>query len=407
MPYADVSFPDAIKSNAFLPPRDVAVAHARTGPLAGLRLAVKDVLDVEGYPTGGGALDFSATPERTSAPSVLTLLGAGAHFVGKTVTDELAFSLLGANDHFPRPRNWAAPERFTGGSSCGSAAAVGANEADIALGTDTGGSIRAPASFCGLIGLRTTHGRVPSEGCLPLAPSFDTVGWFATSFATYRRIASVFELGEGDEEPDSWRPVRCAALDDQLVEPGTKTEYDRMVASIELVTGQTGRFDLGTTPSALAQNFRRLQSVEAWAMHGPFVERNGKAMNPDVRRRFEWAQTVTPAMFGEAMTLRSAFAAWMSDELDDDGLLILPTVPGPAPRLDSSEGVLETFRQNAVRLLAVAGLAGMPQLTLPLGTVDGAPFGVSLIASRGRDAALLALGERIMAQAGAQQAVAS
>ena len=397
---------DAGPSNAFLSLRDIMVPNAPSGPLAGLRLAVKDVLDVEGYPTGGGALDFSPRPERTTASCVRALLAAGAHFVGKTVTDELAFSLMGANDHFPRPRNWAAPTRFTGGSSCGSAAAVGANEADIALGTDTGGSIRAPASFCGLVGLRGTHGRIPTEGCLPLAPSFDTVGWFATSFAVYRQVAAVLEP-EGKEEPRSWRPLRCGALDTLLTEPGTGAEFDRMALAVEDIVGRSEPFDLGAGPDDLAWAFRALQAVEAWAMHGPFVERSGRAMNPDVRQRFEWARTVTPAMFGKAMTLRSAFAAWMTDELGRDGLLVLPTVPGPAPLLGSDGAMLEDYRQGAVRLLAMAGLAGVPQLTLPLGTVDGAPFGLSLIGPHGSDGALLVLGERIMVELGATQAIAS
>ncbi|RWX62877.1 amidase, partial [Mesorhizobium sp. M4B.F.Ca.ET.089.01.1.1] len=167
--------------NAFLNLRQMPVAHAQLGPLAGLRLAVKDIYDVAGYRTGCGNPGKFAAAHAASrtAPAVQMILDAGARFVGKTQTDELAFSLMGQNAHFPFPVNPAAPERVTGGSSSGSAAAVAGKLADIATGSDTGGSIRAPASFCGLIGLRATHGRISLDGAMKLAPSCDTFGWFA------------------------------------------------------------------------------------------------------------------------------------------------------------------------------------------------------------------------------------
>src|SRR5690242_12252572 len=160
--------------NAFLDLPQMPVANAESGPLAGLRLAVKDIYDVAGYRTGCGNPQRFAEAHAASrtAKAVQTILDAGARFVGKTQTDELAFSLFGQNAHFPYPINPAAPDRVTGGSSSGSAAAVAGGLANIATGSDTGGSIRAPASFCGLIGLRTTHGRIPLDGAMKLASSF-------------------------------------------------------------------------------------------------------------------------------------------------------------------------------------------------------------------------------------------
>ena len=407
-------------SNAFLPVDGPSVRHAERGVLRDMRLAIKDVFDVAGYPTGGGSPVFALEPARSTAPSIARLLDAGAHFVGKTCLDELAFSLVGTNMHFPRPRNWAAPMRFTGGSSCGSAAAVGANEADIAIGTDTGGSVRGPASFCGLIGMRGTHGHITARGCVPLAPSFDTVGWFATSFEVYRRVEEVLHCtsdrrcangaanGTGDKgHAARWRPLSCAALDALLPGEAEAREYaDRREAVLDTIGGLVGELDLGLDVDDLYWCFRRLQAIEAWEMHGTFVQRNGAGMNADVRTRFEWSRNVTPEAFGQALRLRSAFTAWLADELDGDGVLVLPTMPSCAPTLDAGETELLDYRERALHLLCIAGLTGCPQLTLPLGEVNGAPFGISLIAAHGRDLDLLRLGELVMERAGAAQSIA-
>ncbi|MDP6620082.1 MAG: amidase family protein, partial [Nitrospinota bacterium] len=151
------------------------------GPLAGLRFAVKDLYDVEGHVTGRGNPDWLAThgPAESTAPAVARLVEAGATMIGKTITDELAFSLFGENFHYGTPVNTRAPDRVPGGSSSGSASAVAGGLVDFAVGSDTGGSVRVPASFCGILGIRPTHGRISLEGCMPLAPSLDTVGWFA------------------------------------------------------------------------------------------------------------------------------------------------------------------------------------------------------------------------------------
>ena len=187
--------PDALHdpANAFMPYPKAAVPHAPTGPLAGLSFGVKDLFHVAGYPTRGGQpllLALLGVQQRT-APTVQKLLDAGARFAGKTVTDELAFSMNGQNAHFGAPLNGAAHDRITGGSSSGSAAAVSHRLCDFALGTDTGGSVRAPASHCGLVGLRPTHGRVSLREVLDLSPSLDTCGWFARDVPTFARVADV------------------------------------------------------------------------------------------------------------------------------------------------------------------------------------------------------------------------
>ncbi len=180
-------------SNAFLPGFRVSVPGAAEGPLAGLGFAVKDLIDVAGVPTGGGNPDwprFAATPAR-HAGVVQALLDAGASVVGKTITDEVSLGILGENAHDGTPLNPAAPGRVPGGSSSGSASAVAAGECDFALGTDSGGSVRVPASFCGLYGIRPTHGRIDFSGITVQAPSADTCGWFARDAAIFARVGEV------------------------------------------------------------------------------------------------------------------------------------------------------------------------------------------------------------------------
>jgi amidase len=225
-------------ARAFMPYPAVPVPHAPTGPLAGLRFGVKDLFHVAGYPTSGGnplLLAHLGVQART-APTVQKLLDAGAAFGGKTLTDEFAFSMNGQNAHFGSPVNGAAPDRITGGSSCGSASAVSNALCDFALGTDTGGSVRAPASHCGLVGIRPSHGRVSLHDCLDLSPSFDTCGWFARDITTFARVADIL-LGD-DAKPLPAR-VRLLAPTDlwSLVTPAAQDACAGPRAAIEAVLG--------------------------------------------------------------------------------------------------------------------------------------------------------------------------
>ncbi|HWI12737.1 MAG TPA: amidase family protein, partial [Burkholderiales bacterium] len=176
-----MSILDRDRINAFCRHTHVELPGASSGPLAGLTFAAKDIYDVIGHRTGFGSPDWLRThePAASTAPVVQQLLDAGATMVGKTQTDELTYSLNGENAHYGTPVNVNAPGRIPGGSSSGSAAAVAAGLVDFALGSDTGGSVRAPASFCGIYGIRPTHGRVSLRGACPLAATFDTAGWFA------------------------------------------------------------------------------------------------------------------------------------------------------------------------------------------------------------------------------------
>ncbi|TMJ34050.1 MAG: amidase, partial [Alphaproteobacteria bacterium] len=188
-------------SGSFFVPHDLAtpVRGAEEGPLAGFTAVVKDMYDIAGSRTGGGNPDWlaAARPAARHAVAIERLLAAGATITGKTICDEFFYSVAGVNAHYGTPANLRAPGRLPGGSSSGSAAACGADACDFALGSDTGGSVRIPASFNGLYGLRPTHGRVDLTGAMPMAPSFDVAGWFANAPGLFRRVGAVLLRGDG------------------------------------------------------------------------------------------------------------------------------------------------------------------------------------------------------------------
>ncbi|MEP6568075.1 MAG: amidase [Mesorhizobium sp.] len=385
--------------NAFLDLRRMPVANAELGPLAGVRLAVKDIYDVAGYRTGCGNLKKFEESHAASAtaPAVQMILDAGARFIGKTQTDELAFSLMGQNAHFPFPVNPAAPDRVTGGSSSGSAAAVAGRLADIATGSDTGGSIRAPASFCGLIGLRTTHGRISLEGAMKLAPSFDTFGWFAEDIETYETVGKLL-LGRDPHLYPLNRPLSIGWLDAFVAGPAEAAEYARMKAVVTAFCGQPVPVDysFASFPDELYWCFRRLQGYEAWQVHGDWIAAGDRDLGPGVEERFGFGRAVDVQTARAEAVRRLTFRAEFARLLGNYGFLVLPTVPGPAPLVRSTAEQLQAYREKALHLLCLSGLSGFPQITLPLGQIDGAPFGLSLLGPSGSDVALIRLGRRIL-----------
>jgi amidase len=383
-------------AHAFMPYPEVPVPHAATGALAGLSFAVKDLFDVAGYPTSGGSptvLALSGIKTRT-APTVQRLLDAGAWFVGKTITDELAFSMNGQNAHFGSPINAAAPQRISGGSSSGSAAATAWGLCDFALGTDTGGSVRAPASHCGLYGLRPTQGRVSLQGALDLAPSFDTCGWFARDATTFARVADVL-LGA---DTAAAAPVQLLWPQDlwDLLAPEAQSALGPAVAQVQqrLGVAQPVRVALESF-DAMYWHFRHLQGREVWLTDGPLIEQHAPTLGPGVAERFAWSRQVSDAQVDSALEFRLRWRDHLARLLGAGGVLLMPTMPDIAPLRQASDTSLEDYRNRAIRLLCVAGLAGVPQLSLPLARRDGAPLGLSLLGRAGSDRALVALAEQL------------
>lgn len=389
---------DAFVSHASLGALDIRTSGS--GPLAGLTFAVKDFFDVAGVPTGAGSPHWLAShpvPSKTAAV-VVRALEAGARLVGKTHTDELAWSLNGENHHYGTPRNPAAPGRVPGGSSSGSAAATAGGLVDFAIGSDTGGSVRLPASYCGVYGIRTTHGRIPIEGSVPLAESYDSVGWFARDAETFARVGRVL-LGPGAPAA----PPRRVLLARDLFAVSGPAVADALAPGIARVASALGPPEAvdvaGEDLSRWRDVFRVLQAAEIWAAHGEWVLATKPVFGPGIRERFAAAARLEPEDVEAARAMRGSIRERMLALLGDDAVLILPSAPGIAPLCDTRPAELEDFRARALEVLCPAGHAGLPQVSLPLGTLDGCPIGLSLMAGPGRDEMLLDLAGRVMATA--------
>jgi amidase len=385
-------------AGSFFVPHDLEapIEGAHGGPLAGLTAVVKDMYDIIGARTGGGNPEWLAAqkPATVHAAAVGNILDAGATIVGKTVCDEFFYSVTGENAHYGTPLNARAPGRVPGGSSAGSAAATGAGICDFALGSDTGGSIRVPASFCGIYGLRPTHGRIDLSGAMPMAPSFDTGGWFAGSPGVFRKVGSVLLEGSGDN----------GAFRELLIADDAFAEVDPDVASL-LTSVLAHAKDalppakhIRIAPQGLdpwREAFRIVQASETWKSYGAFIERHKPRLGPGVRERMEFASTVTAA---DADTSRKKCAAAREQVLAlvrQGTIVALPAAPTIAPRVNLPAAELDLFRQRTFRLTCISGLSGMPQVAIPAGTVSGCPIGLSFIGPARSDEALLDLAVRL------------
>ncbi|WP_134765317.1 AtzH-like domain-containing protein [Nocardioides sp. 1609] len=358
------------------------------GVLDGETVAVKDLYAVAGQRVGAGNPTWlaEASVEPSHAAAVAALLGAGAAVAGIARTDELAYSLAGTNAHTGTPPNPRAPRRVPGGSSSGSASAVGLGHATIGLGTDTGGSIRVPAAYQGLFGIRTTHDAVDRTGLVPLAPSFDTVGWLTRDADLLRRVGDVLLPAPAAGRPRAADLVVVPALLD-LADPDVGTAIHAWTAALPVTEEQ---WDLGALTSWRAA-FQALQAREAWLAHGAWLEGRLDVLGADVRGRFANAATVSADRADDARATVAAARAQLHD-LVGERVLVLPSAPSVAPYPGDGAGAV---RDATLALTCLAGVGGLPAVSLPLSTADGLPCGVCLVAAPGRDRDLLDLAARL------------
>lgn len=371
---------------AFCTDTDAYLEGAATGPLSGLTFAAKDIFDVAGHTTGGGNPDWKAaqSPATKTALHVQRLVDAGATMVGKTITDEITRGILGENAHYGTPVNPRAPGRVPGGSSSGSASAVAGGLVDFALGSDTGGSVRIPASFCGLYGMRTTHGRLTLDGMLMQAKSFDTVGWFARDAAMFERVAEV--LFETDI-PYA-KPTHMVVAEDAF-EVADQAVREALQTPLQVVGDLIGEVSTMRLSDNGLDEWRAhqqpLQSREAWTTAHEWVDRCNPRFGYDVARRFMESATITDETVAAAQVGREAVQARMAEILQPGTVICLPTAPFPAPEAGLPQSQMWDRRSSIITLTCLAGLLGAPQINLPLAEVDGAPVGLSLIAAPGGD----------------------
>ncbi|TWI54525.1 amidase [Halalkalibacter nanhaiisediminis] len=358
--------------------------------LSGLRFAVKDVLDVKGITASAGNPDWLRThsPAKSHAPVVQRLLENGATLVGTTITDELMYSLNGENIHYGTPVNPKDHQRIPGGSSSGSAVAVAAKLVDFALGTDTAGSVRIPAAYCGLYGFRPTHNFLSIEGVIPLAPSFDTVGWMTCDTKTLLKVGEVLLQEESSAQAFTRVMVDKDAW--ALADEESKQALSPVLTTIENCFTQRESIEIADEGLVTWMNaFRTLQGIEVWKSHGEWIETVKPHFGPDIAARFEWASTLKEDESATEQQLKERIQNRLEKLLGDDGLLIIPTVPGKAPLVNMSGEEIEKRRSETIQLSSIAGLAGLPQVTIPVADVEGVPIGLSVIAGPKQDLRLL------------------
>jgi amidase len=388
----------ADRLNAFVPHYQGTLRGAESGLLAGTKFAVKDIYDIAGHVTGCGNPDWLRThkPAARTAPVVEKLLAAGGTMIGKTITDEIAYSLNGQNFHYGTPVNSNAPGRIPGGSSSGSAAAVAGGAVDFALGSDTGGSVRVPASLCGILGIRTSHGRIPLDGIMPLAPSFDTIGWFAREAGLLARAGAVL-LGE-DSAAAPFRELLVCEDGFAQANLSCAAALQPAVNAAAAAVGKSRAIRIGGAGGELSDwmmRFRRLQAREIWATHRAWIEATRPRFGPEIAARFDWAKTVFESPDGGDAEAREEFAARMDELLKDGAVLCLPAAASIAPTVGLAGDASQAFRDRTLCLTCIANLARLPQVTVLGGRVENCPIGLGLISNRGSDRQLLALAEKV------------
>lgn len=370
-----------------------------SGALDGLNFAVKDLFDLAGTVTGCGNPTWAAThfPAVAHAVVVECLLQAGARCVGKTITDEFAFSLVGENHFYGTPPNPKAPDRVPGGSSCGSASVVAAGLADFALGTDTAGSVRVPAANCGIPGLRPTWGRISVAGVQPLAPSFDTVGFFAGDLEVLARVAGV--LLPSDVAPPPIRRVLMLEQGWNIADPEIQAlrplVEDRLrasglhIASVSLRELAAG--ELGGDFFAWKNAFSGVQWPEIWSTYGGWIEATKPELGPMIAANFAKVKSAGRSALAVSSAARLQARAGLHAGLPSDAVLCLPTSPSVAPvreHVDYDRGGTG-YLPRTLCLTAVAGLCGLPQLSIPFEVSSGLPAGISLVGAAHADLAVI------------------
>ena len=364
-------------------------------PLAGVRFAVKEIFDVAGtFTTAGTEVAFATAPAVDDAPAVARLRRAGAVLVGRTRSHEFAWGITTRHPRLGGVVNPHDPTRVAGGSSGGSAAAVAAGLVDVALGTDTGGSTRIPAAFCGVVGYKPAYGRIPLDGVVPLAPTLDHVGVLATSVADAVRTA---DIAAGDP-PTPLLPVDPAELRIGVAGP---------VASVDELRALGATVTIVELPD-VADVHQTIQRTEALAVHRAMGTWPAQAdrYGADVRARFEHAETVTDEEAAAAYALRARLIDEETTRLADLDAVVLPVAPCGPSRIDDPDHVVVDGTRVPLRDVVMpytfyANVVGFPAFSVPVGVdADGMPVGLQLLAVPGRAprlaavAALVASGSR-------------
>jgi aspartyl-tRNA(Asn)/glutamyl-tRNA(Gln) amidotransferase subunit A len=379
--------------NIFTSIEEQPVAIHEPGPLAGVPVAVKDLIDQAGKVTTCGSAFFRGTPDRT-APAVRRIESAGATVIGRTGLHEFAFGFSSENPHFGPVRNPWDPDTSTGGSSGGSAAAVAAGVVPIAIGTDTGGSVRVPAALCGCYGLKVTYGAVPLDGVFPLVPSIDTVGPLASSADG---LEKAYRAMSGDTNPSpEMQPLRFGIpqpwYDEGPVSNAVDTAFRGTIEAILAMGHQVNPIHIPDVIPTRKIGFAIAREVTA--AHREF-RANGQPYGDEVAERLDEASAVTDDQAIEGRQWQEMIRSRFADAMATVDLLITPTVPSMRKKIgaDLIDGV--HYRKVLSWFTSIVNHALLPAVALPLAWTGGPPVSAQVIGPPGSDLALLALARAV------------
>ena len=373
------------------------------GPLHGIPVSVKDLLDLRGLPTTAASRARAGHRAAADAPALAALRRAGAIFVGKCNLHEFAFGTTGADSAFGPTRNPHAPGHVAGGSSGGSAVSVAAGMALASVGTDTGGSIRIPAAACGVVGLKPTFGELSCDGVVPLAPTLDHVGPLGLTVddvaAVYRALAGHAAAPTGDGGlPATIRLGLPRRYFLDLVDPAVRAAFEAAVDRLRAGGAEPEAVDIPHAPE-IPRTYRHTQLREAYAAHAATLAARGGDYSPAVRQRLELGRSVNAADYARAQEIRETLRDEVDAALAGRHALLLPTLPIPAPRLGAEEVAVGDrtcdVRSATLRLTQLFNLTGHPAVSIPCGTTpDGLPCALQLVGRRNATGRLLMLAAR-------------
>lgn len=368
-----------------------------SGALSGALISIKDLLDVRGYKTRAGSKVFDAEPPASSdAPSVARLRASGAVFVGHTNMTELAYGGLGLNPHFGNVENPLRPDRIVGGSTSGGAVSVATDLVDIAIGTDTGGSVRIPAAFTGLVGFKPSQCTVSLQGCRPLAPSMDSIGPIGKSVDDCAKVWRVLADQKKPNDPAA-TPQLAIPKEFGMSDLAPAVADGFQAACTKLASGNIQINDRSFGALSTYREFPiwHFSSVESRAAHSSQYEENSNLIDPRVLERMRWADRVSAIEYRKSLNWRETLIAWAQRELSDT-FLLLPTVAILPPRFDELEKDEDYFKLNALvlRNTTLANIIDGCSISIPF-EHQGDTIGIMMIGARGTDEKMLQMASKI------------
>jgi len=358
------------------------------GSLLNMRFLCKDMCHIKGFKTSCGNPDFYKHSQKgiENAPFLQKILNEGAILEGISICDEFFYSIIGENVHYGTPSNKNAPNCVPGGSSSGSAAALTQIDYDFTIGTDTGGSVRVPASFCGIYGFRPTHGRINLNKVYPMSESFDTLGWFSNNKLNMLKLGKLFFKNFEENKIDQKNILIPIDIVDDLDNNIKSQFYDYC----EYRFKNLKKVKLSSyNKSELADCFRVIQGYEIKSNILPWIKKFNPKISNEINSRFEMVKNITENMYNDAVNLRKEFISALDQNLTNENVLIFPTTPFSAPIKGQSDKDLAELRKKVMEFTCIGGLSSRPQISIPKFKGGKGPIGLSVLGNKNADEMIL------------------